>query len=61
MTGKARRVWSGDEYSDDDDVVLVEATRFDEPPVEVQGEAWGWIKPGPRPKGWREDGKYGTD
>jgi hypothetical protein len=23
-----------------------------EPPVEVQGEPWGWTKDGPRPKGW---------
>ena len=30
-----------------------------EPPVDVQGEPWGWAKPGPRPKGWRADGDYG--
>ena len=27
--------------------------------VEIQGEPWGWVKPGPKPKGWREDGDYG--
>lgn len=26
--------------------------RRPEPPVDVQGEPWGWTKDGPRPKGW---------
>lgn len=55
-----RRIREGDEYTDDEDVEL-ELPRMDEnpPAEEVRGEPWGWTKPGPRPRGWREDGRYG--
>lgn len=46
---------------EDDEVELEQVVPFPEPPVEVQGEPWGWTKPGPRPRGWRKDGRYGTD
>jgi hypothetical protein len=62
---RRRLVGDGDEYTDDelqrDEIELEHAERRPEPPVEVQGEPWGWTKPGPRPKGWREDGRYGED
>ena len=58
-----RLIEEGGEYTsdEDDEVELGQVQRFPEPPVEVQGEPWGWTKPGPRPKGWREDGRYGSD
>ena len=59
--GPARRVLEGEDYTVDEDVVLDERKRRAEPPVEVQGEPWGWTKPGPRPKGYRKDGRYGPD
>jgi hypothetical protein len=55
MPGR-RRLRDGDEYTiDEEDRGLVEreeVERFPEPPVEVQGEPWGWTKDGPRPRGW---------
>lgn len=33
-------------------IELAEVTPNPEPPTEVQGEPWGWTKPGPRPRGW---------
>ena len=60
---RRRRIRDGDEYTTDEldrgEVELEEVPRRPEPPVEVQGEPWGWTKPGPKPKGWREDGDYG--
>ena len=60
---KRRLVRDGDEYTEDEldrgEVELELPERRPEPPVEVQGEPWGWTKPGPRPRGWREDGDYG--
>jgi hypothetical protein len=60
-----RLVSPGEEYTSDELraglVELEEVPPRPEPPVEVQGEPWGWTKPGPRPKGWREDGRYGPD
>jgi hypothetical protein len=57
-----RLVRAGEEYDDTaEDVELEEVKPRREPPVEVQGEPWGWTKPGPKPKGWREDGRYGPD
>lgn len=51
-----RRLRDGDEYTiNDEDQDLIEreeVERFPEPPVGVQGEPWGWTKPGPRPRGW---------
>lgn len=49
-----RLVRNGDEYTiDEEDTIELELRdRRDEPPVEVQGEPWGWTKPGPRPRGW---------
>jgi len=57
----ARRIFDGDEYTVLEDVVLDEPEPADEPPVIVQGEPWGWRKGAPYPRGWREDGKYGSD
>jgi hypothetical protein len=51
-----RRIRDGDEYTiDEENGGLIEREEVDrraEPPVEVQGEPWGWTKPGPRPRGW---------
>lgn len=47
-----RAIRDGDEYTIDDDVELEIPERRPEPDVEVQGEPWGWTKPGPRPRGW---------
>ena len=62
---RRRIIRDGDEYTIDEldrgEVELEEVPPRPEPPVEVQGEPWGWTKPGPRPKGWREDGRYGPD
>jgi hypothetical protein len=58
----ARRVRAGEEYDETGgEVELEQVECCPEPPVEVQGEPWGWTKPGPRPAGWRKDGRYGTD
>jgi hypothetical protein len=58
-----RRIRDGDEYTSDElergEVQLEEVPRRPEPPVEVQGEPWGWTKGPPYPRGWREDGDYG--
>ncbi len=61
MRGPARRVFEGESYTTDEDVVLDERKPRPEPPVDVQGEPWGWTKPGPKPAGWRKDGRYGPD
>lgn len=57
-----RLVRDGDSYTIDElergDIELDEVKRRPEPPVEIQGEPWGWTKPGPKPRGWREDGRY---
>ena len=53
-----RIIRDGDIYQSDEDVRLDEVPPNSEPPVEVQGEPWGWTKPGLRPRGWREDGVY---
>lgn len=51
-----RRLRDGDEYTineeDQDLIEREEVEPFPEPPVEVQGEPWGWTKDGPRPRGW---------
>lgn len=49
-----RLVRDGDEYTiDEEDTIELELRdRREEPPVEIQGEPWGWTKDGPRPKGW---------
>ena len=51
-----RLVRDGDEFTideeDRDELEFELAARRAEPPVEVQGEPWGWTKDGPRPKGW---------
>jgi hypothetical protein len=58
----SRRVFAGEEYSADEDVVLdTPEEQWPAPPVETQGEPWGWTKRGPKPRGWRKDGRYGPD
>jgi hypothetical protein len=51
-----RIVRDGDEYTRDEEerggIELEQVERRPEPPVEVQGEPWGWTKDGPRPAGW---------
>ena len=58
-----RQVRDGDEYTagqlERGEVQLEEVPPRPEPPVEVQGEPWGWTKGPPYPRGWREDGDYG--
>lgn len=49
---RRRRIRPGEEYRSDEDVELEEVERNPEPPVDIQGEPWGWNKPGPRPIGW---------
>jgi hypothetical protein len=58
-----RRIRQDEEYTIDENVELEEVKPFDEPPVNIQGEPWGWTKAGRKPRGWRRDGKYdnGTD
>ena len=51
-----RLVRDGDEFTIDEEdrgeIELELPERFEEPPVEVQGEPWGWTKVGPVPRGW---------
>ena len=51
-----RLIVIGSEYTIDDEnaglIELAEVTPNPESPIEVQGEPWGWTKPGPRPRGW---------
>jgi hypothetical protein len=55
-----RVVREGEEYDDTaEEVELDTPDPRPEPPVDVQGEPWGWTKPGPRPRGFRDDGQYG--
>jgi hypothetical protein len=56
-----RRIEEGDIYEFGEDVLLVEPQPTEEPPIEVQGEPWGWTKPGAKPRGWRQDGRYDPD
>lgn len=35
-----------------DEIELRETIPILTPPVDIQGEPWGWTKTGPRPKGW---------
>jgi hypothetical protein len=53
-----RTIRHGDQYTVDEDVELEEVERNPEPEVDLQGEPWGWTKPGPKPRGWRKDGRY---
>lgn len=48
-------------YTIDEDVELELPQPTPEPDVEIQGEPWGWLKPGRKPLGWRRDGNYGSD
>ena len=56
-----RRIEEGDIYETGEDVELVTVPATEEPTAEVQGEPWGWTKPGPKPRGWRQDGHYDPD
>ena len=59
-----RRIRDGDSYTIDEEgeVVFDEVEPDPDPPSEdVRGEPWGWTKPGPKPRGWREDGRYGPE
>lgn len=58
--GERRLVHDGDTYTVDEDAYLELPERRPEPDVNIQGEPWGWTKGPPYPKGWREDGQYGT-
>jgi hypothetical protein len=53
---RRRIVRDGDTYTLDEEehgqAELEEVPRRPEPPVDVQGEPWGWTKAGDRPKGW---------
>jgi hypothetical protein len=60
LGGRIRRfIREGDTYEFGEDVDIADVPPNEEPPVELQGEPWGWTKPGPRPRGWRKDGRYG--
>lgn len=61
-----RRVRDGDVYTREeeerDEVELEGPDPIRDPPdEETRGEPWGWTKPGPKPRGWREDGRYGPE
>jgi len=62
---RRRLIKAGGQYTEPEldagEVELEQVAPADEPPVDEQGEPWGWTKPGPRPRGWREDGNYGAD
>lgn len=47
-----RLIHDGDEFTIDDYVEFERPERRPEPLTDIQGEPWGWTKPGPRPKGW---------
>lgn len=53
---RRRLVRDGDAFTTDElargDIELEEVPRRPEPPVEIQGEPWGWTKEGDRPRGW---------
>ena len=61
MTRRIIRV--GESYTIDevDAIELIEVTQRPAPMIEVQGEPWGWTKPGNRPRGWPgpADSEYG--
>jgi len=67
MPVRERIIHPGEEYDADElerggeEAVLEQVPAYPEPPVDVQGEPWGWTKPGPKPRGWRKDGRYGSD
>ena len=63
-----RRILRGQRYTLDEEErgeteleEVPEHQRYPEPPEEIQGEPWGWTKPGSKPRGWREDNRYGPD
>ena len=63
MPDRERRlIRDGDSFTideeDRDEIQLEEVMPNEEPPEEIQGEPWGWTKPGPKPRGLREDGRY---
>lgn len=62
MAHRRRRIRDGDDFTIEDEtndrVKIILPDRFEEPPIETQGEPWGWTKGPPYPRGWREDGRY---
>ena len=55
-----RRIRSGEVYTAEEPGIELEEVEPnpEPPPEEMRGEPWGWTKPGPKPRGWRRDGKY---
>jgi hypothetical protein len=58
-----RRIRDGDNYTIEEEergeVEIDEPEpRRNAPPENTRGEAWGWTKDGPKPRGWRADGLY---
>lgn len=51
MRGRRRITYTRDE-EERGEIELELPERRPEPPVEVQGEPWGWTKAGPKPRGW---------
>lgn len=51
-----RRIRDGDSFDIDEDergkLDFERPRPFPEPSVDIQGEPWGWLKDGPRPRGW---------
>lgn len=60
---RPRKIKEGEAYTVDDEnaIELEIPERRIEPPVDIQGEPWGWTKEGDKPFGYREDGKYGPE
>jgi hypothetical protein len=51
-----RKIREGDTFTIDEEnrgeIDLIQVQRRDEPPVDVQGEPWGWTKGPPYPRGY---------
>jgi hypothetical protein len=66
MPDQPRIIGHGQSFTIGDDIGgLIERDEVpphpDPPPPHTRGEPWGWTKPGGKPRGWREDGRYGPD
>lgn len=64
--GGRRRVRPGETYTREEEergeIELEDVEpRSDPPPEHTRGEPWGWTKEGDKPRGWREDGRYGPE
>jgi hypothetical protein len=55
-------IYTRDEEKRGEIIIETPAAREDPPPVETQGESWGWTKGPPYPRGYLgPDGEYGRN